>query len=470
MTKNKISIVAIAVLSVLIFSCKPEIKQVEASSGSANLSNYVAVGNSITAGYADGTLYKSGQAYSFANIMAQQFKNAGGGDFYTPEMLDELGFPIDAATGSISPTGTVSGRRVMGYTSDYLCPDGTTVLPGGSLSPIPMTGTVNPANFSNIYDVNKKFNNLGVPGAGITHFAFPGYGAYNPYFGRMASSSTASIASEVAAKNPTFFSFWLGNNDILGYARSGGEQSGVQPTDVNTFSAAYSAAIDAMTANGAKGVVANIPDITSAPFFTTIPWNGFVITDTALLRRLNTDYSGLLPRVLGYTFKLGANPFIVQDSSIAPFFIRTMREDELVCLTLNANGIKCLSYGIPVLGGAVTLPGLRGKDFLSYNEIAKVNSFTNAYNDIIKAKAAAKGLAFVDIYSKFNTLKNGAIYDGVSVSSKFVTGGLFSLDGVHPTPRGQAIIANEFIKAINSKYAASIPTVNIVDYPGVKMP
>ena len=42
-------------------------------------------------------------------------------------------------------------------------------------------------------------------------------------------------------------------------------------TDPNVFATAYSAQVDALTANGAKGVLVNIPDVTSLPYFTTVP-------------------------------------------------------------------------------------------------------------------------------------------------------------------------------------------------------
>src|SRR5690606_39546474 len=61
------------------------------TSGTANLSKYVSVGNSLTAGYADGALYITGQKNSYPNIMAQQFAFAGGGEFYQPLMNDNIG-------------------------------------------------------------------------------------------------------------------------------------------------------------------------------------------------------------------------------------------------------------------------------------------------------------------------------------------------------------------------------------------
>src|SRR5699024_11784538 len=60
-------------------------------SGSANLSAFVAVGNSLTAGYADNALYKTGQENSFPNILASRFAFAGGGEFKQPLMADNYG-------------------------------------------------------------------------------------------------------------------------------------------------------------------------------------------------------------------------------------------------------------------------------------------------------------------------------------------------------------------------------------------
>ena len=64
---------------------------IEVTSGTANLSNYVAIGNSLAAGFSDGALFIDGQKASFPNLMATQFKLAGGGDFKQPLMADNLG-------------------------------------------------------------------------------------------------------------------------------------------------------------------------------------------------------------------------------------------------------------------------------------------------------------------------------------------------------------------------------------------
>jgi hypothetical protein len=56
------------------------------------------------------------------------------------------------------------------------------------------------------------------------------------------------------------------------------------------------------------------------------------------------------------------------------------------------------------------------------------------------------------------------------MSAKFVSGGAYSLDGVHFNPRGNALLANEFIQAINQKYKARIPMLNAGKYRAILFP
>ena len=86
-------------------------------------------------------------------------------------------------------------------------------------------------------------------------------------------------------------------------------------------------------------------------------------------------------------------------------------------------------------------------------------------NLIIKNDAALHGLAFVDA-NKFLSDANsgGVIGDNYTLTSTYVTGGLFSLDGVHPSPRGYAYIANKFLEAINATYGSNLKGVNLANY------
>jgi lysophospholipase L1-like esterase len=64
----------------------------------------------------------------------------------------------------------------------------------------------------------------------------------------------------------------------------------------------------------------------------------------------------------------------------------------------------------------------------------------------------------------------GIRIDGQAFSTTFVTGQLFSLDGVHLTGKGYAIVANHIIKAVNAKYNANIPQAIVHDYTGIEFP
>ena len=102
----------------------------------------------------------------------------------------------------------------------------------------------------------------------------------------------------------------------------------------------------------------------------------------------------------------------------------------------------------------------------------RVASAVAAYNISLKSLASQFKLAFVDANAKMVELSSasGIQFDGVKYSATFVTGGSFSLDGVHLTGRGYAVIANEFIKAINAQYKSTLPQVNPNSYSGVTFP
>src|SRR6185312_7949738 len=77
----------------LLAACKPNLKTNTPSKGSADFSRYVSVGNSLTAGYADGSLYRTGQENSYPERLSEQFKMVGGGSFKQPLMPGESGYP-----------------------------------------------------------------------------------------------------------------------------------------------------------------------------------------------------------------------------------------------------------------------------------------------------------------------------------------------------------------------------------------
>ncbi|WP_409187180.1 hypothetical protein [Antarcticibacterium sp. 1MA-6-2] len=270
------------ILALGFTACEPELENpIDEpgfySNGEADFSNYVALGNSLTAGYADGALYITGQENSYPNILAGQFALVQEtGEFLQPLVADNTGGLLAAGT------QITSNRRVLAVGS------------GGNPSPVVLSGT---PTTDIVNTLSGPFNNMGTPGAKSYHLLAPGYGNLsgvstgmaNPYFVRFASSPETSVLADAIAQNPTFFSLWIGNNDVLSYATSGGvgvDQSGNPDpstygsndiTDPNVFAAVYSQMVTALTGTGAEGVLINIPDVTTVPFFTTVPNNALAL-------------------------------------------------------------------------------------------------------------------------------------------------------------------------------------------------
>jgi phospholipase/lecithinase/hemolysin len=493
-----------ALLAIGFVSCDPEFDSPVTdegfyTSGSADLSKYVSVGNSLTAGYADGALYITGQENSYPNIMAQQFSFAGGGEFTQPLMNDNVG-------GLLLGGAQITENRFV-----------LAVGPDGSPSPVRLVGTPT-TDITN--RLTGPFNNMGVPGAKSFHLVAPGYGnvagvptgAANPYFARFASSESATVIGDAASQNPTFFSLWIGNNDILSYATSGGagvDQTGnFDPstygsndiTDPNVFASVYSQQVDALTGAGAKGVLVNIPEVTSIPYFTTVPRNAIPL-DAATAAQLNAQFSAyntqILPGLVGVgiitpeeaalrmiNFSAGQNFPIMTDDDLTdvtailqgpPFSLpaplaallgqlRQVKSDDLIVLTASSVLGTTPDPSNPQGVIGVSIP-LSDQYVLAASEQARVTAASTAYNATIQALAGAKGLAYVDAKVALARVANGGVaYDGGILTSQFVTGGAFSLDGVHPTPRGYAYTANLIIQAINDTYDATIPMVHIGNY------
>jgi hypothetical protein len=435
--------ISILSLATLVFSCRPSIDVQAPTKGTLNVTKYVAIGNSVTSGYTDNALYNAGQLVSYPNLIAQQLKLVGGGDFKQP-LVDNASVGIGAS---------MNARYVLAPVQDC---KGVT-----SLAPIPAAQQGDLAIWGTSVAAQGPFNNMGVPGAKAITTVYSGYGNpsngpgnFNPYFTRMTTDpANASILSDAMAQNPTFFSMSVGNDDALAFAIAGGASEFITPTA--NFNASIDAIVGGLTASGAKGVVANIPSISSMPYFTTVPYNGLLL-DQANAAALTAAYTPL-----GITFSAGPNPFIIEDAA-APGGMRQIKASEMILLSVPQDSIKCAGWG--------SMKPIPNQYVLIDTEISQINDAITAYNSKLKDAATAKGLAFVDVDAFMKNVKSGIMYNGVGLNAQFVTGGAFSLDGIHLTPMGNALLANEYIKAINKTYGSTIPQVDATKYKGITFP
>ena len=252
----------------------------------------------------------------------------------------------------------------------------------------------------------------------------------SPFLDLVLRGQGTAVAQAVAL-TPTFATVWLGNNDVLGYAVSGGTNTNL-PIPVAGVQAAVNAVVGAlMGVDGCKIALATIPRVSDVPFFTTV--KPYITTATGI------------PVLVDGEKQYWRGP---GDVALGP--------DDLVLLTAKDS----------LLAGYGSVRALTSEMVLNVAEQAVTNAAITEYNAAIKAIAEtpawADRIALVDMEALFEKIASGHFYfGGVHVTTAMVTGGLFSLDGVHPNSVGYGLVANEFISAINAKFGSTIPLVNM---------
>ena len=467
--------------------------------GSADFSNYVAIGASYTAGMTDGATFKAGQENSFPKMLSMEFAKVGGGDFVQPLVNDNFGGLA------------IGGNRVA-----------PPRLVFGGAGPVPLESVIGPVTVTTDITVNNPtgpFNNLGLMGSPKSfHFIAPGYGNIanlpmaNPYAIRLTGNTpNASLIDLAVNQNPTFFTLtFFSGNDALSYATSGGD--GSEPlTDQATFDFAFNTAIQQLTANGAKGIVTNMAFPEDLPYFTTVPNNALVL-DAATAGQLTGFFqavAGIFTQVLiaqmvppaqaqaiasqyAITFNEGPNRWII-DVPVTlenPLGFRQMTEDERLVLTID-QGALAQGYGsvalsndvLQVLGllqaggtptpeqGALVIGAVNGIDDSDVLDSDEIEALTNAiigYNNTVEDFAASnENVALLDLKSIFaDAIANGISFGDFTMTANLVTGGFFSLDGIHPTARGYSYLAFKYLETIDTHFGSNFVASGNIPNPG----
>jgi lysophospholipase L1-like esterase len=423
------AILSVALVAVLIASCgdfkKSSVVAPPSTGGKVDFTRYFSIGNSLTAGYENGALYESAQQYSYPNLIAQQASLAMGTNVvFNQPLISDPGF------------GVLDNTPIGRLQIVDLSKTPPTIAPASSASPVPINATL-----------SQPYNNLGVPGAILsdmmdtTSLSNP-----NPYFGIVLRNPALgkSCVKQALAMHPTFMTVEIGDNDILGYATRGGVTPYNPPA---YFQAEYTALMDTLMADAptAKFAIANIPDVTTIPFVTTVP-DSFANPATGV--------------------NIGA--FIVQRHHDDP---NTLYSEPIHAKTdyILLSAIDLLNAGVGVPAPFGTGRPLPDQFVLDSLEVATAKGIISQYNNIIKdiANAHPDRIALVDVNAFLSGVaQHGYVADGMEFTSSFITGGLFGLDGVHPTAQGYGILANQFIMAINSRFGSNLPLVSIPSIPG----
>ena len=237
--------------------------------------------------------------------------------------------------------------------------------------------------------------------------------------------NTNTQIQEAVALKPTTVFVWIGNNDALTADESGDPGS---MTALASFTSDYTQLMTTLQGTKANLIVANIPDVTTIPYLTPA---ATLANDLATLAG-NPSAAASIEAALG------------------------LNTGDLV----NATGLANIQAQLPAIskGGAPT--PLPANAVLTAAEVATVQANINSYNQVIQQQASAVGATVVDMHTYFGTLAAGVTINGTNATENFL-GGLFGLDGIHPTNTGYALLANQFITAINAKFSLSTPSVNV---------
>jgi hypothetical protein len=424
--------------------------------GTADFTKFIAIGDGHTAGYMDDGLSLDGQKNSLGAMIQQQLMMAGAPAIEMPWMSDQnIGLSLNGLS-----------RLILGYKTDC---QGIS-----SLSPVRVSlqGETS-ALTSSAYNPSKKYSNFGVPGVRMIDMVSTAFGninlpQHNPFFARMSkdqfnlpgSGNYSSVQENIFDGGyPTFCSIYLGIEDVLPYARSGATQHPMSPLAGFPgfgFEESLTQLCEQLYGQNVNAVIATIPNISDWPFFNTIPYNGLTL-DAEKAASLNQIYNPI-----GISFVVGANPFMVADPNAGMFGVRPAVPGEKILLTAPLDSVKCNQMG--------SIFPFRNEFVLTTDELATIQLRIDEFNAVIRQKATTYGFALVETGDFYDKLTTGFTYNGATLSAKFVSGGAFSLDGIHLNPRGNALLANEFIKAINKKFSAKIPLINALNYNAILFP
>jgi lysophospholipase L1-like esterase len=469
-------ILFVLIIGLVAFSCtlknptQPDIKGV--TQGDLALTKMVAIGNSLTAGFQSAGLVEEYQLTSYPYQIAKQMGVAD--DFQQPLIADPgisttpgVGvLDFNPATGAIEPRGT--------YTNPM-------ALLRNALLPRP-------------------YDNLGVPGADLNDAlnTVNGSGG-NPFFDlilRNPNFGNTTMWQQAKLLKPTMVLLWIGNNDVLGAALDGGDMN--QITSAQDFQSRYATLLTNIAGIRPAGqlaiFMANIPNVTDIPYvnlldgliYKTIPALGIttpvpvvfdatftpILFDTTLGLYLPlladegvlTGGSPVQHVLLPFLSEYKANGLGVPDSTVIDSLLRNVVHLPPPVAAAYAHQLDSAMVANGLNPSGVPIPG---NLTLTAAEVTTISGAVTGFNQIIGGIAQSQGIPLVDINALMNEINMTGV-DGYS--GKFVffdpANTAFSLDGIHASSGGYALVANRFIEKINQVLGSSIPAINTAQYKG----
>lgn len=412
----------------LLVGCSDE-SLLEPESTDARFDRYVALGNSITAGFQSDGINQTLQQQSYAVRLADQMS--------TPFSLPAL--------------------------NDPGCPPPLTqIFPPQRAAPVECALRESP--------VPTRINNVAVPGAwvqdALTNNASDGANPNALTSFILGGRTQVEAAAEIA---PTFATVWLGNNDVLRAALAGDPSLS---TDPSTFSSRYTGVLDSLEAAGADaGALAGVADVTLIPnlspgaaYFAAdqsgqLP-SGFNVANTCA----PSDQGGVGDQ-MRVPFRYGIGVFLQLAS--------TGQSVELDCTDNRSLGEIFDESTLEQLGAA----DIASNSLLTPAETQTLADRTQAYNSVLQQEAEDRGWAYVNVNAALGALYAAGTDTPTDPSDDLVPkfpnlasdqptfGTFFSEDGVHPSSATHQVVTNLFVDAINAEYDTSLEPIEAPDVP-----
>ena len=418
MTQRRVVFAAGLGCMLLVAACQNDVLNspgVPPYAGGAMFQRYVAMGNSLTAGFQSGGINDSTQRRSYAVLVAGAMR---GDRFYYPSLTNP-GCPPPF-------TNVFTQTRVIGTAT-------TCFFRNPALPPY--------------------ISNVAVPGAEALDLLQngPGAGTNSNALTQLFLGGRTQIQAMVAAQ-PTFVSVWIGNNDVLGAATNGtnaGDSTLITPPA--TVQTEYTNIADAVEGTGAAAILIGVANVTVLPFFSqgATYWaikNGLV--PGAAFPPTFTVSNNCAPIATGIPGARG-------DSVLVPFPYGGALLTAASPPNNQATNLDCADTV-----AAIVVPA----------ELRKLVAAVLAYNAADSTIAAQRGWAWLNPNPTLDSLR--AIPTQVAPFPAFTNalgqpnpcsanpfGLAFSCDGVHPSSATHVIIARHVVQAINAKYGSAIPAI-----------
>lgn len=372
--------------------------------GSVRFDRFVAIGDGQTAGFQDGALRASGQTKSWVAILAGQ----AGATFRLP-LIGEPGIPAPSA---VTGLGLLVERP---GTCDFVALDSASGESTGRLDPTIVASNL-AVPYHRIGDALERRWNID-PDNPNEPDAFEDYVLGIP--AAISGGPPRSQVETAVVLNPTFAAVWLGPMDVL-LPTLGGEIGGSSLLSAAAFEQRLVEVVGRVSAAGSKGVILNIPNVTST---------ALLVPAKELRKR-----TGFTSRQLRKRLGVAKTSFVL---------------------------ISALPTVDAIVSGQAVGP-LSASQILSKEEIGRLDDAVAGYNLAIERRARVAGWALVDVHGLFDRYeRRGIDIDGVGIFTTQFLGGLYGLDGYHLSNTGQALVAAAAITAVNAEYGTTLQAPEI---------